>query len=419
MSVFEDHFGPELESENGKLHPTANLIGSAEVIGLYFSAHWCGPCRSFTPILAESYRTLKAAGKPFEIVFVSSDRDDKSFQEYANEMPWLRLPFADRDRKEKLSAKYKVQGIPTLILLGKDGKLLSSNGRSVITEDPSGQNFPWLPPTLADAMGNEFEHNDHTKLTTADLKGKVVGLYFSAHWCPPCKGFTPVLADVYKKVQVLHPNKFEVIFVSSDRDEAQFHEYHHSMPWPALPYADRARKEKLSKLFDIEGIPSFVILDFDTGTIINANGRGSISGDLEGARFPWYPLPVSSLDSPEGINETRSVVVFASAVDKAAQDNIEAELTKVSIRVREEAKAKGTDPGLLFFLSRSDGGVSARIQELTKIKATTVTTIVLDIPNDGAFYVDGDGSGQVTAAGIEALLEKVDKKEIPQKQLGQ
>ena len=25
--------------------PTADVVGEAQFIGLYFSAHWCGPCR--------------------------------------------------------------------------------------------------------------------------------------------------------------------------------------------------------------------------------------------------------------------------------------------------------------------------------------------------------------------------------------
>ena len=29
---------------------------------------------------------------------------------------------------------------------------------------------------------------------------KFVGFYFSAHWCPPCRGFTPVLKDFYEVI---------------------------------------------------------------------------------------------------------------------------------------------------------------------------------------------------------------------------
>merc|ERR1712088_563197 len=46
------------------------------------------------------------------------------------------------------------------------------------------------------------------------LAGKpIVMIYFSAHWCPPCKAFTPVLKDFYEEVQ----DDVELIFVSSDR----------------------------------------------------------------------------------------------------------------------------------------------------------------------------------------------------------
>jgi len=35
----------------------------------------------------------------------------------------------------------------------------------------------------------------------AALAGKdVILIYFSAHWCPPCRGFTPVLKDFYEVV---------------------------------------------------------------------------------------------------------------------------------------------------------------------------------------------------------------------------
>jgi nucleoredoxin len=43
------------------------LDGKAVMI--YFSAHWCPPCRRFTPMLVQSYNQMKAAGKNVEIVF--------------------------------------------------------------------------------------------------------------------------------------------------------------------------------------------------------------------------------------------------------------------------------------------------------------------------------------------------------------
>ena len=50
----------------------------------------------------------------------------------------------------------------------------------------------------------------------------------------------------------------EIVFVSSDRDEAAFTSYHKEMPWLALPFAERALKQTLSKRFKVSGIPSLV-----------------------------------------------------------------------------------------------------------------------------------------------------------------
>lgn len=69
------------------------------IAGVYFSAHWCPPCRAFTPHLAKKYETWKNAGHPFEIIFVSSDRDQSSFDDYYKEMPWLTVPYDDEERR--------------------------------------------------------------------------------------------------------------------------------------------------------------------------------------------------------------------------------------------------------------------------------------------------------------------------------
>ena len=59
-------------------------LGDAGVVGLYFSSRWCCPCQRFTPMLVECYEKLKEAGKKFEVVVVSSERDKDSFDEYLN-----------------------------------------------------------------------------------------------------------------------------------------------------------------------------------------------------------------------------------------------------------------------------------------------------------------------------------------------
>uniref|UniRef100_UPI00358FAD39 nucleoredoxin isoform X2 n=1 Tax=Myxine glutinosa TaxID=7769 RepID=UPI00358FAD39 len=124
------------------------VLGDAH-IGLYFSANWCPPCKAFTPLLCETYRRVREAGKKFEIIFVSSDRSEESFQQYFGEMPWLAVPYADTQRRESLGKLYSIQGIPSLILLDPGGHLITSTGRVALLDDRLGLRFPWEPAALS------------------------------------------------------------------------------------------------------------------------------------------------------------------------------------------------------------------------------------------------------------------------------
>lgn len=132
----KDSDEPILLASDGKTKKNVDSLTEYDVVGLYFSAHWCPPCRGFTPQLAKIYREIKKEKKTssLEIVFVSSDRDEASFQGYFNEMPWMALNYSEREIKQTLSERFEVQGIPTLVLInGKTGELLTKNGRALVS----------------------------------------------------------------------------------------------------------------------------------------------------------------------------------------------------------------------------------------------------------------------------------------------
>ena len=91
-------------------------------------------CRSFTPTLAEMYTTLKEAfpSHGIEIVFVSSDRDEDSFNRYFNSMPWLAVPYDHLSSvRQNLSTKYSVRGIPSLVVVDSiSGQVVINNTES-------------------------------------------------------------------------------------------------------------------------------------------------------------------------------------------------------------------------------------------------------------------------------------------------
>jgi len=404
----------------------SELVGT-KVVGLYFSAHWCPPCRGFTPKLAEAYLAITAdKDKSFEIVFVSSDRDEAQFKSYCKEMPWLAVPFARRDIKKDLSKQYKVSGIPALILLdGDTGAVISKDGRSVIMADSVGANFPWAPKSLPELLGDIVLSREGAELSRSSATdGKHLALYFSANWCPPCKRFTPELAKTYAAIKAARSD-FELIFVSGDRDVESFKAYFKEMPWLALPF-DSERYNALSSHFEVEGIPALVVLDPE-GKVITTKGRSAAGADPEGQEFPWHPKPVTSVEEAAGdLNETPAVIVLcekASPQDKCA---ITAALTAVA-QERLAAAASGAPMDLVFATAASPGSVSEQVRRLCNLSDDDRGTkmVLLDIPDDGAYYVwtpkDGDTalSNMLSEASVRDFIADYKAKSLLRHQLAE
>jgi len=408
--------GPKLLSGSQEVETTEAVSGKPAV-ALYFSAHWCPPCRGFTPQLAQWYtQSLKTKG--LEVVFVSSDRDEASFKGYFKDMPWLAIPFSDRGRKDALSKRFKVQGIPTLIVLDSDGKVITKEGREAISSDSTGEDFPWKPKSFKQVIaGATLIDQEGHELKAEALEGKTLGLYFSAHWCPPCRGFTPQLAQWY--TQSLKAKGLEVVFVSSDKDQTSFQEYFKEMPWLALSFEDRKRKEQLSSIFGVNGIPSLVIVGPD-GLTITKEGRGAVAGDPEGADFPWRPKPVVDLKGgPGNLNEVPTVVAFCEGCHPAMQASVVEAMTPLAQSYLDRQKADGDeDPACAFMIATEAGGIAGRLREIMDLKNDTATQprlMLIDIQDEGAFYSGPEG--EITAAVVQKFAADYEAKALTRKQL--
>lgn len=84
-------------------------------------------------MLAEFYQHLadEFPTHGLELIFVSSDRDAQSFDNYYRSMPWLAIPFNNlATYKQLLSFQYGVQGIPCLVILDALTGQVVSDGRT-------------------------------------------------------------------------------------------------------------------------------------------------------------------------------------------------------------------------------------------------------------------------------------------------
>ncbi|HEV3179676.1 MAG TPA: TlpA disulfide reductase family protein [Steroidobacteraceae bacterium] len=109
-------------------------------------------------------------------------------------------------------------------------------------------------------------------VSLAQYKGQVVMLNFWASWCGPCRQEMPLLESIYRKYNRMG---FVLLGVNVEPDSQAANEWLKQTPvsFPILYDKD----SRVSKLYDVAGMPSTVIID--RGGKLRVLHRGYKPGD--------------------------------------------------------------------------------------------------------------------------------------------
>ena len=126
-----DILGESYLDRNGASKYSDVFFPVQRFVGIYFGACWAAPCQEFDPMLVEFYNKVNQVNKQIEIIYVSSDEDASQFNAMLSKFPFLSIPYNDA-RLMELKAMYAITAVPVLVIIRKDGTVVTTNGRNDI-----------------------------------------------------------------------------------------------------------------------------------------------------------------------------------------------------------------------------------------------------------------------------------------------
>lgn len=122
--VAKDSLLPDIETTTADGEKWRLRDQKGKVVLLDFWATWCGPCLMSLPHMREVYEKFKS-NPDFVMVGVSLDYQIEDLEKYMKQqkLPWLQL----FDPQQPLARLFKVQGIPAVWVLDRDGRAEGGN----------------------------------------------------------------------------------------------------------------------------------------------------------------------------------------------------------------------------------------------------------------------------------------------------
>eukprot|EP00253_Pinus_taeda_P015647 PITA_15647 len=303
----------------------------------------------FNRKLVEIYNQLQERGKAFEIVFMPFDspspQSEIAFRRLYANFPWLTLPLGDKTI-DNLKYFFGLECRPGLIILGPGGSIVETNGMKLIHEHGI-RGYPFTKERLAELEAEKKAERETQTLESllvsdecnfvvqhggdqvlvSELVGKTVALYFSAHWCHPCRGFTPKLVKVYNELKE-RGEAFEIVFISDDMNEEDFEEYYGSMPWLALPFGDE-RKDHINDIFNVSGIPALIVFHPHGKTVTNTRDTVRAIYSVGAKAYPFTDAHLQTLEKEIEEHENADEEYFndgGHSTDKGPEEDAGAEI---------------------------------------------------------------------------------------------
>jgi thiol-disulfide isomerase/thioredoxin len=120
---------PDVHTETLDSKPLRLSDFHGKYVLLDFWATWCGPCRAEMPNLKKVYDSF-GNDKRFAMISLSLDKDRKDPKGYvaANKVGWTQVFLGDWD-EDKVTKAFDVDGIPSIWLIGPDGKIVAKELR--------------------------------------------------------------------------------------------------------------------------------------------------------------------------------------------------------------------------------------------------------------------------------------------------
>ena len=112
-----------------------NDVKDIKYVLIQFTATWCGPCQMEMPGMLEAYEKYHDKGFEIVSVYVWQREVDPvaTVKDYVEEkkLPWIILSeeLSKRAKHPEFGTHYVVDGVPTMVLTDKEGKIIMTNAR--------------------------------------------------------------------------------------------------------------------------------------------------------------------------------------------------------------------------------------------------------------------------------------------------